>query len=1129
MKMVSLFRRSICASLLVVLLAPAAGAQDAGGAKTLDEQLRAEPAAALAAEAEKLGDPVRGAIVFYQPYLACTRCHLAANGGKPLGPDLTQWSEKPTATRLVEAILEPSKSIRKGFESTAVVTVEGKTLLGLVVEQTGEAIALADGSGGPAVRIARSDVEQIAPGKQSLMPAGLVNSLASRQQFLDLVAYLVEIAARGPARALELKPAPALYAAVPLPEYEQHLDHAGLISRWDAESQRRGAAIYARVCANCHGTLERPGSLPAALRFGEGRFKSGSDPVSMYRTLTRGFGLMVPQTWMTPGQKYDVIGYVREAFLKEHNPSQYTEVDAAYLAGLPKGDTLGPAASTIEPWVVMDYGPSLTATYEIGTGGTNFAHKGIAIRLDDGPGGVSRGRQWVVFDTGTLRAAAAWNHDASSAGGKHFIDWQGINFDGQHQLHPHVVGSVLFANSTGPGWADPADGSFSDRRTLGRDGRHYGPLPREWGKFLGYYENAGRIVLAYRVGDAPVWELFSSGAAEGDVTRTLHVGRRTSDLVLQVAQGADEQAAIRTAGGDEAQSSAAATGMIGFGPVLKSEGGAPQYLSLGVNPATTPAAWEVQGGRLLLRIPRGDEPLVFAISIARSRPAGGNAAGTAEQPTAAGGNRVEDPRALATGGPRRWPQIVTTEITPGPTAGPFASETLGLPLDNPWACQMRLTGLDFFGDDKAGGDRAAVCTWDGDVWSVSGLRAVSDDEKGSTQKIAWQRIASGLFQPLGLKIVDGQIHVACRDQIVILRDLNGDGETDFYECFNDDHQVTEHFHEFAMGLQTDAAGNFYYAKSARHALPAVVPHHGTLLRVSRDGTRTDIVATGFRAANGVCVNSDGTFVVTDQEGHWNPKNRINWVEPGGFYGNMFGYSDVTDTADSAMRQPLCWITQSMDRSPAELLWVPGDRWGGLAGSLLNLSYGYGKLYVVPHERVAGQWQGGMCALALPPFATGIMRGRFHPTDGALYVCGMFAWAGSATQPGGFYRIRHTGGPSFLPVALRAGQNAVTIGFDGELDASIAGDAARYVVKTWQIRRTAEYGSDHFNERRLAVSEARVAADGRSVTLVIPALAPTWCMEIQYALRAADGRAVEGTIDHTIHALAEPAAGAKNGP
>ncbi len=219
------------------------------------------------------------------------------------------------------------------------------------------------------------------------------------------------------------------------------------------------------------------------------------------------------------------------------------------------------------------------------------------------------------------------------------------------------------------------------------------------------------------------------------------------------------------------------------------------------------------------------------------------------------------------------------------------------------------------------------------------------------------------FPTLGIKIVRGKIHLTCRDQLVVLHDLNGDEEIDFYECLNQDHQVTEHFHEFAMGLQVDASGNFYYAKSGRHALEAVVPHHGTLLKVSPDGSKTEILATGFRAANGVCLNPDGSFVVTDQEGFWNPKNRINWVTLSGdgkpkFYGNMFGYHDVTDKSDAAMEPPLCWITNAFDRSPAELLWVDSDRWGKLNGSLLNLSYGYGKVFLVPHEKVGRYVQGG---------------------------------------------------------------------------------------------------------------------------------------------------------------------------
>ena len=136
--------------------------------------------------------------------------------------------------------------------------------------------------------------------------------------------------------------------------------------------------------------------------------KSGGDPYRMYRTLTDGFGQMAAQTWMVPRQKYDVIHYIREAYLKPHNPSWYTRVDRAYLDQLPKGTSRGPAPVEIEPWVTMDYGPSLMATYEVGRDGSNFAYKGIAVRLDRGQGGVSRGQAWVVYDHDTLRLAAAW-------------------------------------------------------------------------------------------------------------------------------------------------------------------------------------------------------------------------------------------------------------------------------------------------------------------------------------------------------------------------------------------------------------------------------------------------------------------------------------------------------------------------------------------------------------------------------------------------------------------------------------------------------------------------------------------------------------------------------------------------
>ncbi|MFT6864874.1 MAG: hypothetical protein ACJAVK_003445, partial [Akkermansiaceae bacterium] len=460
----------------------------------------------------------------------------------------------------------------------------------------------------------------------------------------------------------------------------------------------------------------------------------------------------------------------------------------------------------------------------------------------------------------------------------------------------------------------------------------------------------------------------------------------------------------------------------------------------------------------------------------------------------------------------RSPTIVTTQIQRGDESGPFAVDTLTVPVANlnPHHSWMRTSGFDFYPD----GNRAAVCTWMGDVWIVAGI----DQLEGT---LTWKRICSGLFQPLGLKIVNDKIFVTCRDQLAKLHDFNGDETIDFIECFNNDHQVTEHFHEFAMGLQTDDKGNFYYAKSARHAKDSLVPHHGTLLRISPDGYKTDILATGFRAANGVCLNPDGTFIVTDQEGHWNPKNRINWVNGDGpteFFGNIYGYSPVTDTADSAMKNPLCWITNSFDRSPSELLWVPKDaKWGSLNGQLLNLSYGYGKIYVVPHETIGSQRQGGLCELPLKQFPTGIMRGRFHPGDGQLYGCGMFAWAGSQRKAGGFYRIRKLDKPAHLPTKIEATKNTVTL----TLSDPVSTDAIKpesFTIKAWDLKRTKNYGSKHYNERAWKVSKATL--DGNKLHLTIPELEPTWGMSIEMKLTGEDGENFTRLIHNSIFELPE---------
>jgi len=239
-----------------------------------------------------------------------------------------------------------------------------------------------------------------------------------------------------------------LLAEADLPAYERNLDHAGLIRAWNPAARGRGERVYQLVCHACHGDLNLPGSLPDAPRFGEFPFPRGADPLALYATLTRGWGRMPPQTGLTPREKYDVIHYLRETFLAGRGPAVRPPVDDAYLASLPAGRERGPDPVRREPWREMDYGPYLIGTYEVAdearraaaaalrgpqldqvAPSANLAQKGIAIRLDRGPGGVAAGRAWVVFEHDTLRLAGGWS-------GEGFIDWEGINFNGRPWCGP---------------------------------------------------------------------------------------------------------------------------------------------------------------------------------------------------------------------------------------------------------------------------------------------------------------------------------------------------------------------------------------------------------------------------------------------------------------------------------------------------------------------------------------------------------------------------------------------------------------------------------------------------------------------------------------------------------------------
>ena len=857
---------------------------------------------------------------------------------------------------------------------------------------------------------------------------------------------------------------------------EVNINHAGLVDDFNLDGYERGEWIYNANCISCHGNEDFEGSIPMSRKFWSQPFKAGYDPFSMYQILTKGYGSMPAQITLTPQQKYDVIVYIREKFIKKGNEGQYFKVTPGYVSKLPKGTSKGPDPKPYHPWSDMDYGNFFINTYELADKKTgikrfhsprpvpykdedyrknNFAYKGIAVRLDEGPGGVSAGNAWMIFDHDVMRVAGGWT-------GEGFIDWEGILLNDKHETYPRTIGTLHFETPVGPGWANPSSGTFDDPRFTARDGRRFGPLPRKWADYKGLYHHGDKVVLSYSIGIANVLEMFGLEKNEGQAvfTRTLNISPSKEILKMRVA-------------------------VAGTNVAISGSG----------------ASLEEEAGFVVLKISNATKT---NIKLFIAQPGSKSLNDFAKNSTA-----PESLDKFTHGSEPHYPQTITTEVLKGREDNLFIIDGLTPPFDNPWKSRMKFSGIDFMKDR----DAAVMCTTDGDVWKVVGLTS----EKGT---LLWKRIASGLFQPLGIKVLSEKVYVTCRDQIVLLRDLNGDGETDYYESFNHDHQVTDHFHEFAMGLQADKEGNLYYAKSGRHAREALIPQHGTLLKVSKDGSRTEIIATGFRAANGVCINPDGSFIVTDQQGYWNPMNRVNWIEgKGKFYGNMWGYDPPKDSSNAGMEPPMVWIDMEFDRSPSELLWVDSKNWGPLNGKLLSFSYGFGKIQMVLNEEVDGQRQGGVIDLPGVKFRSGVMRGRFNSLDGHLYACGMSAWGTSQTMRGGdFYRLRYSGKPLPLPVQLGAEEDGIKLTFANDLNEKSAKDLANYEVQTWDIIRSSKYGSERFNTQTLKVSEVSMSADKKSVKLMVPEIKPTDVMTLSYNIEDAKGNALKGKLQSTIHHL-----------
>ncbi|MCA9231909.1 MAG: c-type cytochrome [Planctomycetales bacterium] len=120
----------------------------------------------------------------------CSKCHRVAGAGSSLGPDLTGAGGRLSQKDLIQAIVEPSHQISDQYQQMVFET-NGRVIVGRILNLWDDEVAVSSNMADPKTltTIKREEIDRQYPSKESIMPAGLLDSFESND-ILDLLAFL---------------------------------------------------------------------------------------------------------------------------------------------------------------------------------------------------------------------------------------------------------------------------------------------------------------------------------------------------------------------------------------------------------------------------------------------------------------------------------------------------------------------------------------------------------------------------------------------------------------------------------------------------------------------------------------------------------------------------------------------------------------------------------------------------------------------------------------------------------------------------------------------------------------------------------------------------------------------------
>ena len=426
------------------------------------------------------------------------------------------------------------------------------------------------------------------------------------------------------------------------------------------------------------------------------------------------------------------------------------------------------------------------------------------------------------------------------------------------------------------------------------------------------------------------------------------------------------------------------------------------------------------------------------------------------------------------------PAAVGGEVMPG-DASPLVDvhPSFDLFQARPDDFEPKVGGIDFLSDG-----RMLVCTWspEGPVY------AVENWQSGQPASMKVKKIASGLAEPLGLKVVDDEIYVLQKQELTQLIDHDGDGVIDEYKAHAYDWRVSANFHEFAFGLVYK--DGYFYGTLATAILPGgasaqpQIPDRGKVVKISKADGSVELVAHGLRTPNGIGIGIDNEIFIADNQGDWLPASKIVHLVEGAFYGSRS--VDPEGTKNLEWKRPLVWLPQDeIGNSPSTPIIM--DK-GPYAGQMIHCEVTNGGIKRVFVEKVNGQYQGALFRFT-QGLEAGINRILWAP-DGSLIAGGVGSsgnWGHTGKEKFGLQRLVYNENTTFEMLSVSARNNGFTITFTEPLAEDLDISAKDILIEQWYYLPTVEYGGPKINQQELKIARFELSDDRKKIFVELPGI------------------------------------------